>query len=147
MYWDVFQGTWKTKFDVALTTPGVFQGINGDIDVSMMNGTVDTVGCDTPLFQAAALHYGHGEIDLVIVLPQPAITLERVRKVLSSPSSLEHEFAQAEPRRVAISLPRYGRFAIRHALRIRVDEEGTVAAAGTFISKVLGGPRRLEYRQ
>ena len=69
-----------------------------------MNGTVDTVGCDTPLFQAAALHYGHGEIDLVIVLPQPAITLERVREVLSSPSSLEHEFAKAEPRRVAISL-------------------------------------------
>ena len=176
-----FKGTWKTKFDVALTTPGVFQGINGNIDVSMMNGTVDTVGCDTPLFQAAALHYGHGEIDLVIVLPQPAITLERVREVLSNPSSLEREFAKAEPRRVAISLPRYGLETreemiahlealglgdisgpgadfsgmsevafgvskIRHALRIQVDEEGTVAAAATYAGLVLGGPRRLEYR-
>jgi serpin B len=25
-----FKGTWKTKFDVARTTPGVFHGINGD---------------------------------------------------------------------------------------------------------------------
>ena len=175
-----FKGAWKTKFDAALTTPGVFHGINGDVDVSMMNGTIDTMGCDTPLFQAVALHYGQGERDLVVVLPQPAVALERVREVLSSPSSLEHEFAQAEPRRVALSLPRYGLETreemiphlealglgeispgadfsgmsevafgvsqIRHALRIQVDEEGTVAAAATFVSKVLGGPRRLEYR-
>jgi serpin B len=40
----------------------------------------------------------------------------------------------------------FGVSQLRHALRIQVDEEGTVAAAATYGGLVLGGPRRLEYR-
>ena len=170
-----FRGVWKTKFDLARMTADTFHGNNGDIQVRMMNGVTDAMACETPLFQAVNLPYEGDHFDLVIVLPQPSVPLEHVRRALFQPLAFDREMADAEPRKVTLSLPRYelqteeemiphlaslglrhlsGQGAdfggmsevplwvsqIRHSSRIRVDEEGTVAAAATVVVMDLGAP-------
>lgn len=171
-----FRGVWKTKFDPARTTADTFHGGSGDIPVQMMNGVIDTMACETPLFQAVNLPYEGDGFDLVIVLPQPSVPLERVRRALFEPLAFDREMAAAEPGEVTLALPRYelqtqeemiphlaslglgalsGPAAdfggmsevplwvsqIRHFSRIRVDEEGTVAAAATVATMDLGAGR------
>ncbi len=64
-----FKGSWRDKFDAALTTDAPFHGITGDRAVKLMHRYGKIAYLSTPDFDAVDLPYGNGAFTMTVLLP------------------------------------------------------------------------------
>ncbi len=169
----LFFGTWAHKFDRERTRPAPFRTAGrGDVDVSLMQVAAKLDYAEDEGWQAVRLPYGWGRIGLVIVLPAADVPLADFARGFEWDAALS-TFANRDG---AVQLPRFrldaiadllehlralglappdvaieeGRLRIsrvsQHAV-LEVDEEGTRAAAVTFLAAEITslGPPPFEF--
>ena len=72
-----FKGSWATAFTPAQTAPAPFTRLDGSqVTCAMMNQTMKAGYTQTALATAARLPYGDGRYGMILVLPQPGVTLQ-----------------------------------------------------------------------
>jgi serine protease inhibitor len=79
-----FKGSWREKFDPALTREAPFHGVDGDRPAMLMHreGTMGYLA--TADFTAVDLPYGNSAFTMTVVLPQPGRNVEDVVATLRS---------------------------------------------------------------
>ena len=76
-----FKGSWRAKFDPALTIDAPFRGIAGDEPTKLMHREGSIRYVQTPTFSAVDLPYGNSAYSMTVVLPNAG---QSVDEVLSS---------------------------------------------------------------
>jgi serine protease inhibitor len=80
-----FNGSWRTKFDPALTTDAQFQPATGPAQaVKLMHRNGKIHYAETPTFQAVDLPYGDSSFTMTVVLPKQGQTVETLAASLTS---------------------------------------------------------------
>jgi serpin B len=100
-----FKGSWRAKFDPALTTDGPFHGVAGDQPAKLMHreGTIRYL--QTAAFSAVDLPYGNSAYSMSVVLPNVGQSVDAVLASLQSDtwSAWTSQFQDAE---IDLHLPR-----------------------------------------
>jgi len=71
-----FKGSWRTRFDPALTIDAPFHGVGGDRSARLMHRLGKMSYTETSAFQAVDLPYGDSAFTMTIVLPKVGSTVE-----------------------------------------------------------------------
>jgi len=100
-----FKGSWRAKFDPALTVDAPFHGIAGDQPAKLMHreGTIRYL--QTPTFSAVDLPYGNSAYSMSVVLPNTGQSVDAVLASLQTDSwsAWAAQFRDAE---IDLHLPR-----------------------------------------
>jgi serpin B len=100
-----FKGSWRAKFDPALTVDAPFHGIAGDQPAKLMHreGTIRYL--QTPTFSAVDLPYGNSAYSMSVVLPNTGQSVDAVLASLQADSwsAWAAQFRDAE---IDLHLPR-----------------------------------------
>ena len=123
-----FKGSWRAKFDPALTVDAPFHGVGGDQPAKLMHREGTMRYLQTPTFSAVDLPYGNSAYSMSVVLPNVGQSVDDVLASLQadtwsawtaqfqdadarspSPASRAHLGAHAHPRSAGA----------RHARRVR----------------------------
>jgi serpin B len=100
-----FKGSWRAKFDPALTIDAPFHGIAGDQPVKLMHreGTIRYL--QTPAFSAVDLPYGNSAYSMSVVLPNVGQSVDAVLASLQTDTwaTWTSQFRDAE---IDLHLPR-----------------------------------------
>jgi len=108
-----FNGSWRTKFDAALTTDAQFQPSTGAAQaVRLMHRNGKIHYAETATYQAVDLPYGDSSFTMTVVLPRQGQSVETVATSLTS-ATWETLADSFEPTTVDLFLPKlklsYGR--------------------------------------
>ncbi|HEX7979408.1 MAG TPA: serpin family protein [Gemmatimonadaceae bacterium] len=100
-----FKGSWRAKFDPALTVDAPFHGIAGDQPAKLMHREGTTRYLQTPAFSAVDLPYGNSAYSMSVVLPNAGQSVDGVLASLqtSAWSAWTAQFHDAE---IDLHLPR-----------------------------------------
>jgi serine protease inhibitor len=79
-----FKGSWRTRFDPALTGDAPFHGVSGDQNVRLMHREAKMSYTETSAFQAVDLPYGDSAFTMTIVLPRTGATVESLASSLDA---------------------------------------------------------------
>ena len=101
-----FKGSWREKFDPALTQDAAFHGVAGDQPAKLMHRDDDMRYVGTADFQAVDLPYGNSAFTMTVVLPKQGGSVETVASSLDGAqwSAWMSQFREA---RVDLHLPRF----------------------------------------
>jgi len=93
-----FKGSWRTRFDPALTVDAPFHGAGGDQPMKLMHRTGTIRYLKTPLFSAVDLPYGNSAYSMSVVLPNVGQSLDAVLASLQPDgwSAWSSQFQDAE---------------------------------------------------
>jgi serine protease inhibitor len=142
-----FKGSWRAKFDPALTIDAPFHGIGGDQPAKLMHreGTIRYLR--TPTFSAVDLPYGNSAYSMSVVLPNAGQTVDAVLASLQADtwSAWAAQFQDAE---TDLYLPRleltWGRMLIPDlkalGMRAAFDDGADfsrLSSVGVFITTVM----------
>jgi serpin B len=100
-----FNAAWKAPFDAAITKPGTFHGIGGDVDASFMASSGPLRHARGADYDAVALPYDGDELELVAIVPDSG-KLDAVEARLDG-AMLESVAASLESREVQLKLPKF----------------------------------------
>ena len=100
-----FKGSWRTKFDPALTVDAPFHGVAGDQPTKLMRREGSMRYVQTPTFSAVDLPYGNSAYSMTVVLPSAGQSLDGVLSDLQS-SAWSTWTTQLRDAEVDLSLPR-----------------------------------------
>jgi serine protease inhibitor len=100
-----FKGSWRARFDPALTIDAPFHGIAGDQPTKLMHREGPMRYLQAPLFSAVDLPYGNSAYSMTVVLPNAGQSVDGVLSALQSNAWLTWmtQFRDAE---VDLYLPR-----------------------------------------
>ena len=100
-----FKGSWRAKFDPALTVDAPFHGIAGDQPMKLMHREGTMRYLQTPGFAAVDLPYGNSAYSMSVVLPNAGQSVDAVLASLQTDSwsSWSSQFHDAE---IDLHLPR-----------------------------------------
>ena len=100
-----FKGSWRAKFDPALTVDAPFHGIAGDQPAKLMHREGSMHFVQTPTFTAVDLPYGNSAYSMSVVLPNAGESVDGVLSALQSSawSAWTTQFRDAE---IDLYLPR-----------------------------------------
>src|SRR5437763_1420248 len=73
-----FKGSWRAKFDPALTIDAPFHGVGGDQPTKLMHREGSMGYLQTPTFAAVDLPYGNSAYAMSVVLPNPGQSVDAV---------------------------------------------------------------------
>ncbi len=79
-----FKGSWRAKFDPALTVDAPFHGIAGDQPMKLMHREGSIRYVQTPAFSAVDLPYGNSAYSMTVVLPSAGQSVDGVLSALQS---------------------------------------------------------------
>jgi serpin B len=79
-----FKGSWRERFDPALTIDAPFHGVRGDQPAKLMHRHGSMAHLGTPDFDAVDLPYGNAAFTMTVVLPRPGKSVEDVARSLQS---------------------------------------------------------------
>lgn len=79
-----FKGSWREKFDPALTHDAPFHGVAGDEPAKLMHREGKMSYLSTPEFSAVDLPYGNSAFTMTVVLPNEGKTVESIASSLRS---------------------------------------------------------------
>lgn len=140
-----FNGKWKHPFDKDKTINSTFTHANNtESSIPMMKNKFTTVGIKTEKFSAATIPFGDGSYSLNAILLEENVPLNRetyteIKKALA-PCSLTLTI----PKFITETAKEYNGLLknteIKHIAKIKVDEEGAVAAAVTMQGEVAATP-------
>jgi serpin B len=71
-----FKGSWRERFDAALTVDGTFHATGGDQSARLMHRHGKMPYTETPTYQAVDLPYGDSAFTMTVVLPRTGTTVE-----------------------------------------------------------------------
>jgi len=71
-----FKGSWRERFNPALTQDGPFHALGGDQTVRLMNRHAKMLYTETSTYQAVDLPYGDSAFTMTVVLPKTGTTVE-----------------------------------------------------------------------
>ena len=102
-----FKGQWTTAFDPALTAPAPFTLADGtQVSVPMMNQTADLSYVQGSNFQAVGIPYGAGRLSMLVVMPDPSVSLSSFVAGMTA-DSVTAWAAQLQPGYGTLSLPKF----------------------------------------
>jgi len=81
-----FKGSWRTRFDPALTIDGAFHAVSGDQTARLMHREGTMSYTESPTYQAVDLPYGDSAFTMTVVLPKPGTTVESLAASLDPTS-------------------------------------------------------------
>jgi serpin B len=101
-----FKGSWREKFDVAMTIDAPFHAVGGDQPAKLMHRNGQISYYSAPTFDAADLPYGNSAFTMTVVLPKLGTSVEAVASSLqgSTWSTIATQFYRAE---MVLYLPRF----------------------------------------
>jgi serpin B len=79
-----FKGSWRAKFDPALTQDAPFHAIAGDQSARLMHREAKVAYMETSAFQAVDLPYGDSAFTMTVILPKPGSNVESVATSLDA---------------------------------------------------------------
>ena len=79
-----FKGSWREKFDPALTQDAAFHAVGGDQTVRLMHRHDKMLYTETPTYQAVDLPYGDSAFTMTVVLPKTGTTVESLAASLDA---------------------------------------------------------------
>jgi serine protease inhibitor len=81
-----FKGSWRDRFDPALTANASFHGVGGDAPMKLMHRNASMSYYDGATFDAVDLPYGNSAFTMTVVLPRAGTSVETVAASLQSGS-------------------------------------------------------------
>jgi len=81
-----FKGSWRERFNPALTQDGTFHAVGGDQTVRLMNRHAKMLYAETATYQAVDLPYGDSAFTMTVVLPKTGTTVESLAASLDAAS-------------------------------------------------------------
>ena len=81
-----FKGSWRERFNPALTQDGTFHAVGGDQTVRLMNRHAKMLYTETATYQAVDLPYGDSAFTMTVVLPKTGTTVESLAASLDAAS-------------------------------------------------------------
>lgn len=81
-----FKGSWRARFDPALTQDGTFHAVGGDQTVRLMHRHGTMSYAETPTYQAVDLPYGDSAFTMTVVLPKTGTSVETLASSLDATS-------------------------------------------------------------
>lgn len=81
-----FKGSWRERFDLALTSVGAFHAKGGDQTRPLMHRQAHMTYAETNTFQAVDLPYGDSAFTMTVILPKPGTSVESVADGLTQDS-------------------------------------------------------------
>ncbi|HEY5501835.1 MAG TPA: serpin family protein [Candidatus Anoxymicrobiaceae bacterium] len=150
------KGKWEQAFKKDETKDQAFHGAGGDVQVPMMHQHLKASYYEDGLLQSIWLPYKGGKFGMRVLLPKPGKTVKDVMAAMT-PETWSQWTGRTSPSEGDLSLPRFkveftsrdiysalrqmGMPAIRDGLTqvlqktyVKVDEEGTEAAAATAVT-------------
>ena len=101
-----FNGSWRTKFDPALTTDAQFQPATGAAQpMKLMHRNGKMHYAETPTYQAVDLPYGDSSFTMTVVLPKSGQSVETVATSFTA-STWQTLAGSFQPTTVDLSLPK-----------------------------------------
>jgi serpin B len=102
-----FKGQWSTPFDPSQTAAAPFTlGDGTQVSVPMMHQTANYAYVQGGNFQAASIPYGQGRLSMLVVMPDPSVSLSTFVTGMTA-DSVKNWAAQLQPGYGAISLPKF----------------------------------------
>ena len=101
-----FKGSWRTKFDPAVTIDAPFRGVGGEQPAKLMHREGTMKYLQTGDFQAVDLPYGNNAYSMTVVLPNEGRSVDAVAASLES-SPWTQWTAQFRDAEVDLHLPRF----------------------------------------
>jgi len=81
-----FKGSWRERFNPALTQDGTFHAVGGDQTVRLMSRHAKMLYAETATYQAVDLPYGDSAFTMTVVLPKTGTTVESLAASLDAAS-------------------------------------------------------------
>jgi len=100
-----FKGTWRDRFDAALTIDAPFHSVAGDQGARLMHRDAPIDYSETSAFQAVDLAYGDSAFTMTVLLPKAGISVESVAASLT-PESWQSLAGSFHARQVSLHLPK-----------------------------------------
>ena len=101
-----FKGSWRTRFDPALTVTAPFHAVGGDQSAKLMRRDGTMRWLQTADFEAVDLPYGNGAYSMTVVLPAAGKRVDDVAASLQ-PSAWSAWVGQFHDADVELELPRF----------------------------------------
>ena len=101
-----FKGSWRLKFDPALTAPASFHAASGPSQQMQLMHRLDTLSyAETATYQAADLPYGNSAFTMTVLLPKAGTDVEALAASLT-PAAWQSLTAAFHTQKVYFYLPR-----------------------------------------
>lgn len=100
-----FKGSWRDRFDPALTSTETFHAADGDQSKPLMHRQGHMAYAETNTFQAVDLPYGDSAFTMTVILPKPGNPVDSVAATLT-PDTWRSLSASYGNRLVDLSLPK-----------------------------------------
>lgn len=81
-----FKGSWRERFDPALTADAAFHAVRGDQTKPLMHREARMSYAETSAYQAVDLPYGDSAFTMTVILPKPGSSVESVAANLTPDS-------------------------------------------------------------
>ncbi len=101
-----FKGSWREKFDPAMTIDRTFHSVSGDQTVKFMRRQVKTPYVSTADYEAADLIYGNSAFSLTVVLPKAGKSVDAIAASMQSASWSTTTAQLSAAPLVELSMPR-----------------------------------------
>jgi serpin B len=101
-----FKGSWREKFDPALTIDAPFHGVAGDQPVRLMHRRGSIASLHTAEFDAVDLPYGNSAFTMTVVLPRQGTSVETLASSIQ-PAQWDAWMGQLHAGEVDLYLPRF----------------------------------------
>ncbi len=149
-----FKGAWRSPFDKERTNEAVFTLLDGhQVNVPMMQQTINVLYGEDQLMQAIELPYGHPEqaipVAMYVFLPKDPTTFSECETALSA-DYIEQLVGTLQPQKATIGFPRFqiqGDFSLPETLQALgmtdafslppADFSGITGSQDLYISEVL----------
>jgi serpin B len=100
-----FKGSWRERFDPALTADAPFHAVTGDQTRPLMHRQARMAYAETSAFQAVDLAYGDSAFTMTVILPKPESSVESVAASLT-PDAWRALSSSFHTQLVDLSLPK-----------------------------------------
>lgn len=101
-----FKGSWRDRFDPALTHDAVFHGTFGDTNARLMHRVATMPYAEAPSYQAVDLAYGDSAFTMVVVLPKPGVSIDSLAGTLT-PNRWVSLTSSLHAQEVILDLPKF----------------------------------------